>query len=80
VLDELIDQTARRARECVFFTDFDGTLAAIAQDPEAVWPVPGAKESGERVAANADIVLDSPFDVGVIMRRVADAVASHAES
>lgn len=45
MLDELIDQTARRARECVFFSDFDGTLAAIARDPETVWPVPGAKEA-----------------------------------
>jgi trehalose 6-phosphate phosphatase len=43
VLDELIDQTVRRARECVFFTDFDGTLATIQDDPETVWPVPGAK-------------------------------------
>jgi trehalose 6-phosphate phosphatase len=43
VLDELIDQTVRRARECVFFTDFDGTLATIQVDPETVWPVPGAK-------------------------------------
>jgi trehalose 6-phosphate phosphatase len=45
VLDVLINQTAQRARECVFFSDFDGTLANIQEDPATVRPAPEVKEA-----------------------------------
>jgi trehalose 6-phosphate phosphatase len=34
--------TAERAADCHLFFDFDGTLAPVDDDPEAVWPVPAA--------------------------------------
>ncbi|MBT8227682.1 MAG: trehalose-phosphatase [Dactylosporangium sp.] len=37
--------TARRAADCGYFFDFDGTLAPIGDDPEEVHPVPGALEA-----------------------------------
>ncbi|MBN1173663.1 MAG: trehalose-phosphatase [Micromonosporaceae bacterium] len=39
------DLTARRAGQCGCFFDFDGTLAPIGDDPEAVAPVPGTLDA-----------------------------------
>ena len=39
--DALWSATVARADRCAFFFDFDGTLAPIQDDPEAVQPVPG---------------------------------------
>jgi trehalose 6-phosphate phosphatase len=40
-VDAALSATAERACDCVFFFDFDGTLAPIQDDPEAVQPAPG---------------------------------------
>jgi trehalose 6-phosphate phosphatase len=45
--------TAERADNCVFFFDFDGTLAPIRDDPDAVQPAPGVPEA---IAALAERV------------------------
>jgi len=39
---EAVALAAARAPDCGFFLDFDGTLAPIEEDPDAVRPVPGA--------------------------------------
>jgi trehalose 6-phosphate phosphatase len=48
--------TAARAHDCVFFFDFDGTLAPIRDDPDEVQPAPG--------------VLDAITDLATRVRRV----------
>jgi trehalose 6-phosphate phosphatase len=48
---EAITLTAGRAAESGFLLDFDGTLAPIVEDPDAVWPVPGAVEALAGLAA-----------------------------
>lgn len=44
-LAEALRVTAGRAARTACFFDFDGTLAPIHDDPEAVYPVPGAPEA-----------------------------------
>jgi trehalose 6-phosphate phosphatase len=51
-----LSATAARAHNCVFFFDFDGTLAPIRDDPDEVQPVPG--------------VLDAIADLATRVRRV----------
>ncbi|MFG1689218.1 trehalose-phosphatase [Nonomuraea sp. NPDC049269] len=41
---EAVSATVSAARESGFFFDFDGTVAPIMNDPDAVLPVPGAVE------------------------------------
>jgi trehalose 6-phosphate phosphatase len=45
-----LSATAARVDNCVFFFDFDGTLAPIGDDPDAVHPAPGV------VAAIRDLI------------------------
>jgi trehalose 6-phosphate phosphatase len=40
-----LEVTASRAGDCVFFFDFDGTLAPIQDDPDAVQVAPGVLET-----------------------------------
>jgi trehalose 6-phosphate phosphatase len=51
-----LSATAARAQDCVFFFDFDGTLAPISDDPDEVQPAPG--------------VLDAISDLATRVRRV----------
>jgi trehalose 6-phosphate phosphatase len=44
-VSEALSTTAARADNCVFFFDFDGTLAPIQDDPDAVQLAPGVLES-----------------------------------
>jgi trehalose 6-phosphate phosphatase len=46
-----LSATAARADNCVFFFDFDGTLAPIGDDPDAVQPAPGVREAIAELAA-----------------------------
>lgn len=41
-VDSAYRLTAESSGGCACLFDFDGTLAAIRDDPQAVWPVPGA--------------------------------------
>lgn len=43
--------TADRADECALFFDFDGTLAPVEDDPDAVQPVPEVMDSLDALAA-----------------------------
>ena len=43
--------TAERASEAALFFDFDGVLAPVEDDPDAVQPVPAVMESLEALAA-----------------------------
>jgi trehalose 6-phosphate phosphatase len=52
---ERFGRTAERLGEYGFFFDFDGTLAAIRQDPAAVEPVPGTRDALARLAAAAGL-------------------------
>jgi len=57
--------TADRARECVLFFDFDGTLAPVGDDPTAVRPVPralAAIKSLAGVVRRVAIVSARPVD------------------
>jgi trehalose 6-phosphate phosphatase len=49
--DELIAHAAARAARCGFLVDFDGTIAPIQDDPDGVWPVPGAVPALAALAA-----------------------------
>jgi trehalose 6-phosphate phosphatase len=40
-----LSATAARAHNCVFFFDFDGTLAPIHDDPDEVQPAPGVLDA-----------------------------------
>jgi trehalose 6-phosphate phosphatase len=55
-LDDALSATAERADSCVFFFDFDGTLAPIQDDPDAAQLAPG--------------VLDAIADLATHVRRV----------
>jgi trehalose 6-phosphate phosphatase len=48
---EAIAATAARAGSAAFLFDFDGTLAAIHDDPDSVQPVPGVIEAVSQLAA-----------------------------
>jgi trehalose 6-phosphate phosphatase len=48
--------TAALADRCAFFFDFDGTLAPIQDDPEAVRPVPGALDALGALAGAVGLV------------------------
>lgn len=48
-----LDRTVPRISEYGFFFDFDGTLSAIGDDPQAVTPVAGAPEALAALAALA---------------------------
>ena len=55
--------TVERAKDTTFFFDFDGVLAPVADDPEAVQPVPavmGVLESLAAVVARVAIVSARP--------------------
>jgi trehalose 6-phosphate phosphatase len=45
VVDTAVEETAGRLGDHGFFFDFDGTLSALGEDPQAVVPVPGALEA-----------------------------------
>ncbi len=47
--DEAVALTAARAALSGFFFDFDGTLAPIEEDPDAVQPAPGVVEALHRL-------------------------------
>jgi trehalose 6-phosphate phosphatase len=44
-MSDALSATAARADNCVFFFDFDGTLAPIQDDPEVVQPAPGVLDA-----------------------------------
>ncbi|GAA1806372.1 trehalose-phosphatase [Planosporangium flavigriseum] len=57
--------TAERADNCVFFFDFDGTLAPIQDDPNAVQVTPGVLEAISELAARVrrvSLVSARPVD------------------
>jgi trehalose 6-phosphate phosphatase len=53
--DAYAARTAARLGEYGFFFDFDGTLAPIQQDPEAVWPTQGTVAALTALAARAGL-------------------------
>src|SRR5689334_4481542 len=60
-----LSATAARAETCVFFFDFDGTLAPIRDDPDAVQPAPGIVDAIRELAARVKkvtIVSARPVD------------------
>jgi trehalose 6-phosphate phosphatase len=52
-IDEAVAWTGAHLGECGFFFDFDGTLAPIQDDPQAVQPVDSARESLAGLARRA---------------------------
>jgi trehalose 6-phosphate phosphatase len=71
---EAIALTAARAPDCGLFLDFDGTLATIEEDPEAVRPVPGAAEALARLAAAVRrVAIVSARPVEFLASRLGDA-------
>jgi trehalose 6-phosphate phosphatase len=67
---EAISTTAARADRCVFFFDFDGTLAPIQDDPDAVRPAPGVLEAITDLAARVR-------QVSLVSARPVDFLRSH---
>lgn len=65
-LDALLDDPAQAG----LFTDFDGTLAPIVDDPESVEPLPGAVDVLARLAPRMGVV-------GVISGRPVDVLLRH---
>lgn len=64
-LARAVSLTAGLGPQSGFFFDFDGTLAPIQEDPDAVLPVPGAVPALSRLAAavrRVDIVSARPVD------------------
>jgi trehalose 6-phosphate phosphatase len=62
---EALSATAERADNCVFFFDFDGTLAPIQDDPDAVQLAPGVLETIADLAARVrrvSLVSARPVD------------------
>src|SRR5437660_609245 len=60
-----LSATAARADKCVFFFDFDGTLAPILDDPDAVQPAPGILDAIAELAGRVKkvtIVSARPVD------------------
>jgi trehalose 6-phosphate phosphatase len=51
-----LSATAARAANCVFFFDFDGTLAPIHDDPDVVQPAPGIREAIAELAKRVRMV------------------------
>jgi trehalose 6-phosphate phosphatase len=65
--------TAQRAGESGFFFDFDGTLAQIQDDPEAVRLVPGASEAlAELVRVVRKVVIVSARPVRFLREHLSD--------
>jgi len=52
-IDEAVAWTGERLADCGFFFDFDGTLAPIQDDPEAVRPVDSAEAALAELARRA---------------------------
>ena len=62
---EVWQATAERAAECALFFDFDGTLAPVCDDPNAVQPVPEVMPALDALAAavgRVAIVSARPVD------------------
>ena len=65
--------SAGRAATCACFFDFDGTLAPIQDDPEAVLPVPGAVEALKELASRVSrVAIVSARPVGFLNRHFTD--------
>jgi trehalose 6-phosphate phosphatase len=65
--------TADRAADCAFFFDFDGTLAPVEDDPDAVQPVPEVMESLETLAgAVKRVAIVSARPVSFLRERFSD--------
>jgi trehalose 6-phosphate phosphatase len=64
-VDSALTATAARADNSVFFFDFDGTLAPIEDDPDAVRPAPGVIDAVTRLThrvRRVTIVSARPVD------------------
>jgi len=64
-VDSALTATAARADNSVFFFDFDGTLAPIGDDPDAVRPAPGVIDAVTRLTRRVrrvTIVSARPVD------------------
>ena len=65
-------RTAARAEECALFFDFDGTLAPVGDDPDAVEPVPAALAALSALSdAVARVAIVSARPVSFLRQRFA---------
>jgi trehalose 6-phosphate phosphatase len=68
--DSALTATAARADNSVFFFDFDGTLAPIGDDPDAVRPAPGVLDAVTRLTEKVRRVT-------IVSARPVDFLRSH---
>jgi trehalose 6-phosphate phosphatase len=73
VPDGLFEAFVAHPARAGLFTDFDGTLAPIVDDPTRSRPVPGASDVLDRLAAHLGVV-------GVVSGRPVSVLASHFSS
>lgn len=72
-VDEALRLTAERAARCGFFFDFDGVLAPIRDDPDEVYPEPGAIEAISGLSRHIDrVVIVSARPVEFLRSRFPD--------